>query len=180
MTSERILEWLDKLTTGMPVLCGCAEFQAAELRALLEQSAGQLSTHVIALLWLRIGEIDRPHALVQEDPSSMGSYLHGVVHRLEGDYGNANYWFQRVRDPSLVQDVGKGVVNRLISNNSLKLATRLGVVSNETFLPCRFVSFCESHRDSPKHSELIEAIGLAEWQSLWAKCETVNRPRKNG
>lgn len=35
------------------------------------------------------------HELVQNDPSSEGSYLHGVIHREEGDLANARYWFAR-------------------------------------------------------------------------------------
>ena len=50
-----------------------------------------------ALALIRAGERDGAHQLVQEDSSSEGAYLHGVIHRDEGDYSNARYWFSRAR-----------------------------------------------------------------------------------
>jgi hypothetical protein len=34
------------------------------------------------------------HAIVQEDGSAIGAWLHGIVHTLEGDLGNARYWYR--------------------------------------------------------------------------------------
>jgi hypothetical protein len=35
------------------------------------------------------------HALFQAEPSDLGSYWHGMMHRREGDFDNARYWFRR-------------------------------------------------------------------------------------
>ncbi|MDX2066073.1 MAG: hypothetical protein SFX74_10050 [Fimbriimonadaceae bacterium] len=35
------------------------------------------------------------HELAQVDETPVGSYWHGVLHRTEGDFGNAGYWFRR-------------------------------------------------------------------------------------
>ncbi len=48
-----------------------------------------------AILWLSIGEYEESHPLCQDDASDLGSYLHGIVHRQEGDLSNAQYWFRR-------------------------------------------------------------------------------------
>lgn len=40
--------------------------------------------------------IHRSHILSQDILNSTGSYWHGILHRMEGDYDNAKYWFDRV------------------------------------------------------------------------------------
>jgi len=47
-------------------------------------------------LWLLAGDLDRSHAISQDESSGTGSYWHGIMHRREGDYSNAGYWFRRV------------------------------------------------------------------------------------
>jgi hypothetical protein len=52
-----------------------------------------------AIRHLRRGDWQKAHALVQNDSSDLGSWAHGIVHLLEGDVGNARYWFRRARRP---------------------------------------------------------------------------------
>lgn len=40
--------------------------------------------------------LDLSHELSQEIHTPTGSYLHGIMHRMEGDYSNAKYWFRQV------------------------------------------------------------------------------------
>jgi hypothetical protein len=39
--------------------------------------------------------LDECHRIFQEDHSDLGSYWHGMMHRREGDFDNARYWFRR-------------------------------------------------------------------------------------
>ena len=39
--------------------------------------------------------LDLSHELSQEIHTPTGSYLHGIMHRMEGDYSNAKYWFRQ-------------------------------------------------------------------------------------
>jgi hypothetical protein len=48
-----------------------------------------------ALDFLAAGDWQAAHAIVQDDESTMGAWLHGIVHALEGDLGNARYWYGR-------------------------------------------------------------------------------------
>ena len=50
---------------------------------------------VRSLLLLAAGDLERAHILVQEASNADGTYVHGIVHRIEGDFDNARYWFRR-------------------------------------------------------------------------------------
>jgi hypothetical protein len=44
---------------------------------------------------LRQGDWQRAHEIVQQDESPLGCWAHGIVHMMEGDVGNARYWYRR-------------------------------------------------------------------------------------
>jgi len=52
-----------------------------------------------AIRHLKKGEWDKAHAIVQQDESKLGCWAHGIVHMVEGDVGNARYWYRRAGRP---------------------------------------------------------------------------------
>src|SRR5690348_12613876 len=52
-----------------------------------------------AIRHLQRGDWQKAHAIVQNDNSELGCWAHGIVHMLEGDLGNARYWFRRAGRP---------------------------------------------------------------------------------
>ena len=44
---------------------------------------------------LAAGDWQAAHAIVQDDGSQLAAWLHGIVHTLEGDLGNARYWYRQ-------------------------------------------------------------------------------------
>jgi hypothetical protein len=42
---------------------------------------------------LTAGDWEGAHAIVQDDPSPLAAWMHGIVHLLEGDVSNARYWY---------------------------------------------------------------------------------------
>ena len=59
-----------------------------------------LSTHLQALWWLRRGEPERAHALVQALDDSGAAAIHAHLHRIQGDTSNAHYWYTRAGLPA--------------------------------------------------------------------------------
>ncbi len=53
-----------------------------------------------ALWWAAKGEWERAHVLVQDDPGAAAAWVHAHLHRIEGDLGNAAYWYRRARRPA--------------------------------------------------------------------------------
>jgi hypothetical protein len=48
---------------------------------------------------LESGDWVGAHSVAQADTSAVGSWLHGIVHVVEPDEGNARYWYQRAGRP---------------------------------------------------------------------------------
>ena len=74
----------------------------AELNRMLDEffTAQKFSANVQALLrstaLLWHDHLDASHTISQGIETPEGSWLHGIMHRREPDYGNAKYWFKRV------------------------------------------------------------------------------------
>ena len=47
-------------------------------------------------LWLLHDFLDESHTISQGVGTPSGSFWHGIMHRREGDFSNAKYWFHRV------------------------------------------------------------------------------------
>ncbi|HKW91942.1 MAG TPA: hypothetical protein VJX92_08585 [Methylomirabilota bacterium] len=50
-----------------------------------------------ALQHLAAGEWQRAHEIVQEDKSALAAWMHGIVHTIEGDLDNAQYWYRKAK-----------------------------------------------------------------------------------
>jgi hypothetical protein len=47
-----------------------------------------------ALLLKAAGDWENAHRIAQGDSSPDGSWVHAYLHRVEGDLGNASYWYR--------------------------------------------------------------------------------------
>lgn len=60
----------------------------------------------LAGLWFaHRGEWDRAHAIVQDAPGPDAAWVHAHLHRVEGDNGNAAYWYRRAGRRSATCDL---------------------------------------------------------------------------
>ena len=55
----------------------------------MSESLGQ------AVALLAAGDWKQAHEIVQKDKSTLSSWIHGIVHILEGDLDNARGWYKR-------------------------------------------------------------------------------------
>lgn len=76
----------------------------AELAA-LESPAG-LSPEAESLWQTKQGHWEAAHNIAQEIHTPLGSWIHALLHVIEGDQWNADYWFAKAKKPSRkLQDV---------------------------------------------------------------------------
>ena len=61
--------------------------------------AAGLAAPVQALWRAAKGDWDGAHALVQDEDSAEAAWVHAYLHRVEGDLGNAGYWYRRAGKP---------------------------------------------------------------------------------
>ncbi len=172
--NEKILEWLGSLPKTLPLRAvdsGVRSVEGKQLSGLIADSELASDSLVIAMLWLRVGIIEPAHEIVQDGATPLASYLHGVVHRLEGDYWNAKYWFRQVHDKRLLQSISIAMVERIEMEGLLAVAKSLKFVQGSQFSPAEFVTAHEQINDQAKATEeqklAMESIAWFEWENLW-------------
>ena len=58
-----------------------------------------LAPALAALWWAHRDGWDAAHRLVQDEPGPDAAWVHAWLHRVEGDPGNAAYWYRRADRP---------------------------------------------------------------------------------
>jgi hypothetical protein len=48
-----------------------------------------------ALWWAAKGDWDQAHKIVQDEAGPDAAWVHAYLHRVEGDIGNAGYWYRQ-------------------------------------------------------------------------------------
>jgi hypothetical protein len=73
----------------------------AEFRASLSGAAPvpELDAPLAALWWAAKGGWDQAHRIVQDEVTADAAWVHAYLHRVEGDTGNAGYWYRRAGRP---------------------------------------------------------------------------------
>ena len=57
--------------------------------------ADGLAPPLAALWWAAKGDWDAAHKIVQDEETTDAAWVHAYLHRVEGDLGNAGYWYRR-------------------------------------------------------------------------------------
>jgi hypothetical protein len=102
------------------VVVSTADFKASLSAA---APAPALAPLLAALWWAAKGNWDAAHKIVQDENTSDAAWVHAYLHRVEGDLGNAGYWYRQAGKPA-AKDSLEAEWERIAS-------ALLGVDSNE-------------------------------------------------
>ena len=58
-----------------------------------------ITASLAALWWAKKGDWDKAHKIVQDETSGEAAWVHAYLHRVEGDLGNAGYWYRQAHKP---------------------------------------------------------------------------------
>jgi hypothetical protein len=52
-----------------------------------------------ALWWMAKGDWSKAHSAVDDETGVTAAWVHAYLHRVEGDLGNAGYWYRQAGKP---------------------------------------------------------------------------------
>ena len=58
-----------------------------------------LAPPLVALWWAQRGDWDKAHKIVMDQDGRDAAWVHAYLHRIEGDSGNAAYWYRQAGRP---------------------------------------------------------------------------------
>ena len=73
----------------------------AEFKRSLEKRKppASLAPALAALWWAGKDDWDKAHAIVMDEGGKDCAWVHAYLHRVEGDLGNAGYWYRQAGKP---------------------------------------------------------------------------------
>jgi hypothetical protein len=83
--------------------------------------APTLAPPLAALWWAAKGNWDQAHKIVQDEPTREAAWVHAYLHRVEGDLGNAGYWYRRAGQPvanDTIESEWERIVSALIEDQN--------------------------------------------------------------
>lgn len=122
----------------------------------------------ISGVWLVYDFLDESHTISQSIHTPSGSFWHGIMHRREGDFSNAKYWFRRGGAHPI--EAGLAAAAREFAALESSDAAR-ELADRDAWDPCRFVDLCQAAvRGKPAEVSLLERVQQAEWEILFDFC----------
>ncbi|NEW08743.1 hypothetical protein GK047_22365 [Paenibacillus sp. SYP-B3998] len=158
-----------------------ARIEALLLENLTKGSIDQESygMAIKAGLFLLNESLDKSHDIAQEITNTSGSYWHALMHRMEGDYSNAKYWFNDVGHhpiySSLIQCVRNILtVKDLADLDNEALRSKLEVlITSPVWNPCVFIDAVELQVSDVQNAAVekwLQQIQRYEMQLLLQYC----------
>ena len=64
-----------------------------------------LAPALVALWWAGKDKWDKAHTIVMDEGGKDCAWVHAYLHRVEGDLGNARYWYRQAGRPVATQSL---------------------------------------------------------------------------
>lgn len=153
------------LDAGAPDQSARAQLDALDEAGLLGGRAvrdREMARACLAGLWLLHDFLDESHRISQSLHGREGSYWHGIMHRREGDYANAKYWFRRV---------GAHPIHETLKLRARELLRDTdGACARDGWDPSAFVDLCAAACAGEAAAEPCRRIQQQEWLLLFGFC----------
>ena len=122
-------------------------------------------------VWLFHDFLEESHAISQNIDNPSGSFWHGIMHRREGDYSNAKYWFRSVGEHEVFDTIDEKI------NECEKLfrTERLTNLAEAGYDPFELVDHCRAVAEAFPDDESTNHLDAAAQRELRVFCEEVTR-----
>lgn len=128
----------------------------------------------LSALWLLHGDLKTSHEISQQIETVDGSFWHGIMHRREGDFSNAKYWFRQVGAHacfSAISTATRHICVAAVGTTIPPAAQKLSM----SWQPNLFVDYCQAIMQQDPTGEsspalLCRKIARAEWDALFEYC----------
>jgi hypothetical protein len=115
------------------------------------------------LLWN--DDLDRAHPIVQDIETSTGSFWHAIIHRREGDFSNARYWWARTGAHPVFDEICDLVLHRIADFPFLDELRATG-----DWEPVAFTDFCQKAKRNGEHAAALAEVQRLEMRVLLEWC----------
>ncbi len=162
---------LNELGPGTPAAAMHDELAALSVERLFQNKIADrdMASCCLAGLWLYYDYLDESHTISQSIETREGSYWHGIMHRREPDYGNAKYWFRRVGEHP-IDDELSAAARELARSVPADTASRF-LIEQPHWDSFRFIDLCQAAANGRSASALLcRQIQQREWWLLFGYC----------
>lgn len=124
---------------------------------------------ILAGLWLWHDWLDQSHTISQSIATPTGSFWHAIMHRREGDFSNAKYWYARCRNHPVLDQIP--VLARAALGSAAATGPLHGLIKG-AWDTDGYVDVVEAVHRKPGDPLHETAIGLQqlEWRALFSHC----------
>ena len=125
---------------------------------------------MLAGLWLWHDWLDASHMISQELHNPTGSFWHAIMHRREGDFSNAKYWYARCRHHPVLERI-PALARATLGEAAVSTAPLHHILAG-AWDPDGFVDVVEAvHRkpSDPLH-DAAARLQQVEWRALFDYC----------